>query len=148
LKVIRFDFSLDPRHAARKDWHDGVGGVHRHGDIVHLPDEAADAAIAAKAAVAAAGSDAESYQLVKKREEARQEAARIASQQYMAQQRMAVYDALPADVRAAVHENGDEVVEAYIAEQQQAAAAEAEQEAIAEIVPERRKRGRPRKLQS
>ena len=115
-KRVRFDFTLDPRHAARKDWHDGLGGVHKQGAVVTLPAAAADDAVGAKAAVFV---DGQSSIQVHRERDASLEAHRIAEQQARSKAVMAMHDNLPKAVRRGVHEHGDEVAHDYIEQQRQ-----------------------------
>ncbi len=120
----------------RKNIHDGIGGVHVNGDVVTLPDETADALVALKFAAFA---DASSALDAAKAHEARAEAARMAQQKARARAAMAVHDSLPEQVRAAVHEHGDDVTEDYLA------GIARESETLPGL-PEPRRRGRPRKI--
>lgn len=122
----------------RKNVHDGLGGVHVNGDVVELPDETADALVAMKLAAFA---DTSSAIDAAKAHKERADLERMAQQKARARSSMAVHDSLPADVRAAVHEHGDDVTEDYLA----GIAREHESETLPGL-PEPRRRGRPRKI--
>lgn len=97
---------------SRKNVHDGLGGIHVNGDVVELPDETADALVAMKLAAFA---DASSAIDAERAHKERAEIERMAQQKARARSAMAVHDALPAEVRVAVHELGDDVTEDYLA---------------------------------
>jgi hypothetical protein len=118
----------------KKPIHDGVGGVHSDGAIVELPDAIADQFVAIKVAVFVG--DMSSIAAIAANKE-RADESRIAQIKARASRAMQIHDALPADVRQAVHEDGDEVTERYLAGIDDADASVAE--------PIKRPRGRPRK---
>lgn len=96
----------------RHNVHDGLGGVHQDGAVVDLPDETADALVSMKLAVFA---DESSRLEAERAHKARADDARLAEQKHRSRQAMSVHDALPPEVRAAVHEHGDDVTENYLA---------------------------------
>lgn len=103
-----------PEHM--QDVHDGLGGVHRNGAVVRLPASVADAFLSRKLAVPAdGGMIAQAQQQAAER----QAVADAAGQQARSRAAMALHDNLPPEVRQAVHEHGDEVVEEYLAHQQE-----------------------------
>lgn len=107
MKTIKI--ALPPE---RKNVHDGLGGIHINGAVVELPDETADALVAMKLAAFA---DASSAIDAAKAHKERADIERMAQQKARARSAMAVHDALPAEVRVAVHELGDDVTEDYLA---------------------------------
>ena len=132
----------------RVDLHDGIGGVHLDGHMVELPDEIADAFVAAKLAVFLDGSSAiEAGKLAKERAEAHA----VAEQKRRAEQMMHLHDNLPKEVRELAAEHGDDVVEDFLAEQVRLAQVHASPRALDaaiegdDIDPPKRRRGRPRK---
>ena len=112
MKTIRIDTKTKLSHVENPTVADGLGGVHAHGAVVELPDETAaalvslgfgdyvDATIKAKA-VQQATEDA---------------AARMQAQrQAAARHNMEIWDSLPPGVRARAREDGDSVIEDYLA---------------------------------
>lgn len=139
--------------------HDGLGGKHAHGSVVDLPDDVAGNLISAGLGHAASAEDS------LKAKAAAEEKANAARQAHAARD-MALWDSLPPDVRARAAEEGDGVVEDYLAglpqmtlEEYEQADAEPFVEANAarepaieaqDIIEERpqppkKRRGRPRK---
>lgn len=100
----------------RHEVHDGLGGVHRDGAVVRLPASVANAFLAKKLAIPADGGMVVQAQ---KQAEERQAVAEAAQQQARSKAAMSLHDNLPPEVRQAVHEHGDEVVEQYLANQQE-----------------------------
>jgi hypothetical protein len=98
-------------HTTRSDLHDGLGGVHKHGAVVSLPDDIADQLVAAKLAIFLDGSSAIKATAANK---AAQEARIQAARQHSAKMRMELYDTLPKEVRARADEEGDSVIEDYL----------------------------------
>ena len=98
----------------RTDIHDGLGGIHLDGQTVTLPTDVADAFVAGKFAHFVDGSS--SLQAIGDAKD-RAEAHTLATVKYRSQQMMAIYDNLPAPVRAATQEHGDEVIEDYLSAQ-------------------------------
>lgn len=143
MKTVQIDLS---QRANKSPVSDGVGGKHAHGAVVQLPADVADALIGLKVAFPVDGSS-----LIEAQRKAKEQAEinRLAEQRAAAARRMQLHDNLPPDVRAAVHEFGDEATEAYLAhlQQQEAEAERARVEAFnqppAHLAP--RRRGRPRK---
>ncbi len=134
MKTVQIDLTARP---TMNPISDGIGGQHKHGAVVELPDEIADALIGLKAAFPVDGSS-----LIEAKEAAKQRLADdlMAQQHAAAKRSMNLHDNLPAEVRAAVHEHGDEVTETYLASLQ-------EQDAQPSPAPAqfKRPRGRPRK---
>jgi len=98
-------------HTARPDIHDGLGGVHHHGDVVELPDEVAIAFVAGGFAdLIGAGSYAKVTEASKAADDARALITRHAS----ARVQQDLYDSLPPEVRALAREHGQAVVEEYL----------------------------------
>lgn len=123
----------------RADVHDGVGGIHKQGQMVELPDEVADQFVAMRLAVFL---DDSSRIEAERANKARADDSRIAQQRARAVQSMSVHDALPAEVRHVVHEEGDEATEDYLA---RLASKLHEGDMPPEGLPPKRPRGRPRK---
>lgn len=121
----------------KKPVSDGLGGRHADGAVVQLPDDVADQFVAMKVAVFVDGSSSIEAAEANKQ---RQAEAIMAQRKAMAARAMAIHDALPADVRQAVHEDGDEVTERYLAHLSSVEGAD-----VVEALPIKRKRGRPRK---
>lgn len=117
--------------------HDGLGGVHTDGTVVELPDEVADAFIAAKLAVFVDGSSA-----IKAREDAKvvAEQQAFALQKRRAEQMMMVHDAMPKEVRELAMEHGDEAIEDFLAEQARSARGKPEPLDLDLEQPKRRRR--------
>ena len=115
MKTVKFDLSKRPRPDMPVS--DGRGGTHAHDSIVELPDDVADEMIALGCAYPVDGS---SYISAKQRGEEKRAADLIAEQKQVSMRAMRLHDNLPADVREAVHEHGDEATEAYLAHQQEA----------------------------
>lgn len=130
MKTIKI--ALPPE---RKNVHDGLGGIHINGAVVELPDETADALVAMKLA---AFVDASSAIDAARAHRERADIERMAQQKARARSSMAVHDSLPAEVRVAVHELGDDVTEDYLAG--------LNREAEEPDEPIKRGRGRPRKF--
>lgn len=142
MKTIQIDLTARTNKSPVSD---GIGGQHAHGAVVELPDEIADALIGLKIAFPVDGS---SLIAAKAAAKEREEAERVQRVKVAAMRQMQLHDSLPAEVRALVHEHGDEVTEQYLAHKQ------AEEEAsarpmypIQQIYPADpvRRRGRPRK---
>lgn len=143
-------------HTAREDIHDGIGGIHLHDAVVKLPADVADQFVALGFAMFLDGSSA-----IKAREE--QKAVNIARVQEIvkarAEQSSTIYDEMPPEWRKRVQEEGDGVIEDYLAsrpsmplEEYEAAEGEPfverrDAEMNAELMEQpKRKRGRPPKL--
>lgn len=146
MKTVQIDLS---QRTNKSPVSDGIGGKHAHGAVVQLPDEVADALIGLKVAFPVDGSS-----LIEAQRKAKEQAEvnRLAEQRAAAARRMALHDNLPPDVRAAVHEHGDEATEAYLAhlQQQEAEAERARIKAFNEPFRQQphlapRRRGRNRK---
>ena len=133
MKTIQIDLSSRDN---QNPVHDGIGGQHAHGAVVELPDEVADALIGLKCAFPVDGSSLIAAQQAAKEQRERQ---RLAQERAAAVSRMRLHDELPPEVRALVHEHGDEATEAYLAQQQ----AHDEQPAPDQVL--KRRPGRPRK---
>ena len=114
MKTVKFDLSKRPRPDMPVS--DGRGGNHAHNSIAELPDDVADEMIALGCAYPVDGSSLIS---AKQRGEEKRAADMIAVQKARAIQAMRLHDNLPAEVRAAVHEFGDEATESYLAHQQE-----------------------------
>lgn len=106
MKVVHIKLA----ETTRKDLHDGLGGVHKDGDIVKLPDDVADLFVSLKLATFV---DGNSELKVHQQSAARAEAERIALQKRRSEQAMKLHDNLPAEVRIAAKED-PEVVEDYL----------------------------------
>lgn len=119
MKTVKFDLSKRPRPDMPVS--DGRGGNHAHNSIAELPDDVADEMIALGCAYPVDGSSLIS---AKQRGEEKRAADMIAVQKARAIQAMRLHDNLPAEVRAAVHEFGDEATESYLAHQQETQASE------------------------
>ena len=119
MKTVKFD--LSKRAKPDQPVHDGVGGVHAHDSIAELPDDVANEMIALGCAFPVDGSSLIS---AKQRGEEKRAADMIAQQKARAVQAMRLHDNLPAEVREAVHEFGDEATESYLAHQQETQASE------------------------
>lgn len=91
--------------------HDGLGGVHRAGDVVELPMDVAAIFLQRNCAVPVSNEDVIAH--VRKAEEDMR-ARHLAEQQALAAKRMRLFDMLPASVRAQAREHGEEAVDAYI----------------------------------
>lgn len=139
MKTVKIDLSQRP---TQNPVSDGIGGEHAHGTIVELPDEVADALIGLKCAYPVDGSSLIAAQQAAK---ARADADRMAQAKAAAQRRMNLHDNLPAEVRQAVHEHGDEATEAYLEALNAAHQREAQQQQRAPQELVKRPRGRPRK---
>ena len=135
VKTIQIDLSSRDN---QNPVHDGIGGQHAHGAVVELPDEVADALIGLKCAFPVDGSSLIAAQQAAKEQRERQ---RLAQERAAAVSRMRLHDELPPEVRALVHEHGDEATEAYLAHQQELD----EQPTPEQIELKRRRGGRPRK---
>ena len=135
MKTVQIDLTQRPNMHPVSD---GIGGEHKHGAIVELPDDVADALIVLKCAFPVDGSS-----LIGAKEAAKIKAAADIQAQIHAQAKraMRLHDNLPAEVRAAVHEHGDEATESYLAHLQE----QIEQPSINPTAPFKRPRGRPRK---
>lgn len=91
--------------------HDGLGGVHRAGDVVELPLDVAQIFLARNCAVPVSDEDVIAH--VRKAEEDMR-ARHYAEQQALAAKRMRLFDSLPPDVRARARELGEEAIDDYI----------------------------------
>lgn len=145
-------------HTPHESISDGAGNMLRHGEVVSTPAEIADVFVAKGFAVLVDGSS--SIQ-ARKDFEAAEAKRRTDLSRAGASARMAVWDALPPDVRAMANEEGDHVVEAYLAslpsmplDDYEAAtgdpftdAADASQKHLTEVIdpPPQKRRGRPPK---
>ncbi len=109
MKTIQIDLSA---RTNKKPISDGAGGQHADGAVVQLPDEIADALIGLKVAFPVDGSSLIAAQAAAKE---RAEADRVQRIKVAAMRQMQVHDSLPPEVRAMVHEHGDEVTEQYLA---------------------------------
>jgi hypothetical protein len=137
-------------HTTRRSVHDGLGGVWQHGQEASLPDEVADCLVGMGLAYFVDGS---STIKAKAAHEVREAAAKVANVQAKAATSSSVYDQMPPEWRARVQDEGDEVIEEYLAtlpavslEQYEASSADpftVTNEAVmqAESLPKRR--GRP-----
>ena len=92
--------------------HDSEGRKHADGTIVTLSDADADLFVSRRLAVFV---DESSRIEAERANRERHEAGRLAQQKRRSEQAMMVHDSLPAEVRAVVHEMGDEVTETYLA---------------------------------
>ena len=111
--------------------HDGLGGVHKAGDVVELPLDVAQIFFARNCAVPVTDEDVIEH--VRKAEE-EMKARHFAELQALAAKRMRLFDSLPPDVRARARELGEEAIDEYIG----TLTPKAEQ-------PKPRRRGRPPK---
>jgi len=93
--------------------HDGLGGVHKAGDIAVLPAEVAQIFIEKNCGVEA--SDVEYAEAIAKAEAVLDD-KRMAENKAAAVQRMRVHDAMPADVREAAREIGDDAITTHLNE--------------------------------
>ena len=93
--------------------HDGLGGVHKAGDIAVLPAEIAQIFIDKNCGVEA--SEAEHAAAIAKAEAALDD-RRMAENKAAAVQRMRVHDAMPSDVREAAREIGDDAITLHLNE--------------------------------
>lgn len=123
----------------RTDVHDGLGGVHKHGHIIEVPDDVANAFVAAKLAVIADGSS--TITAIAEHKEA------VSTQQMQAEKAraeaaMRTFDRLPPEVREVAREDGDAVIEDHIASDGSAGPMV---EYDMDTMEPKRKRGRPRK---
>jgi len=116
--------------------HDGLGGVYYRGAIVEFESTLAEflrsrgqCEIVDRETLKQAAVDA-------KAQIAERAAAQLKSE---AAARMRVYDALPAEIRAAAAEHGDQVIDEYLRPD------EPLQQILDAAEPQKRKRGRPRK---
>ena len=91
--------------------HDGLGGVHKQGDVVALPGEIADLFIAKNCGVEATDAD---YQEAVKSAAGAAETRRIAAVQGGAIARMRTFDLMPPEVRAAARDEGDGAMSTYL----------------------------------
>ncbi len=110
MKTIQIDLTSRTNKSPVSD---GIGGQHADGAVVELPDEVADALIGLKIAFPVDGSSLIAAQAAAKE---REEADRVQRVKVTAMRQMQIHDSLPADVRALVHEHGDEVTEDYLAQ--------------------------------
>lgn len=113
------------------EFHDGLGGVHKQGDIVELPADVAMVGLSRRM-VELVDSEAIIEHVRKAEEDMR--ARHFAEQQALAAKRMRLFDSLPPDVRARARELGEEAIDEYIG----TLTPKAEQ-------PKPRRRGRPPK---
>jgi hypothetical protein len=136
-----------------RDVHDGLGGVHHHGDIVEFDAELADFLISRgqaervqRAEVREAVANAVDMSIERNLREVKSQA----------EARQAIYDSLPPEVRALAREHGDDVVRVYLDKLEQAERRRRGLPAVATHItadagfeqfddPPKRKRGRPRK---
>lgn len=93
------------------EFHDGLGGVHKFGDVVELPLDVALVGLSRKKVELVEREDIIEH--VRKAEEDMR-ARHLAEQQVLAAKRMRLFDALPAEVRAVAREHGDEAVDAFL----------------------------------
>ena len=105
MKTIQIDLTSRTKKSPVSD---GIGGQHADGAVVELPDEVADALIGLKIAFPVDGS---SLIAAKAAAKEREKADKIQRIKVAAMRQMQLHDSLPADVRALVHEHGDEVTE-------------------------------------
>lgn len=152
MKSIRI--KLD--HTTRPDVADGHGGVWLHDDECTIPDEAADALVGLGLAEFTDGS---STIKAKAAHAVRADASRLATAKSRAEAADAVLESMPPEWRARVYEEGDGVIEEWLAtrpslslEQYEASDAdpftvanEAAAKALVPELPVKRKPGRPRK---
>lgn len=149
MKSVKITLKGTPR----TDISDSAGHVYKDGDEVELPDADADLFVTLKCAVFVDGSSV--IQAAANAKE-RTAASEQATQRHRSQQAMALHDALPPEVRAEVHEHGDEVVENYLARNRVQVPTKpitnesvdaSFNDMIEDLEPEtpKRKRGRPRK---
>ena len=142
MKRVRITLS----HTPRQNVHDGHGGVWVDGDEPQIPGDAADILVAM--GLAQFVERGESVEMAKDRADAiRQEAARSS-----AARSASIVDDMPPEWRARVHEEGDGVIEEYLAtrpsvslEQYEASTGDpftvANEAAMHDVIPKRR--GRP-----
>jgi hypothetical protein len=114
------------------EFHDGLGGVHRAGDIVELPADVALVGLSRKKVELV---DPEAIVEHVRQAEEDMRARHLAEQQALAAKRMRLFDNLPPEVRAKVREVGEEAVDEYIAS------------LTPRAEPPKRRRGRPPKQQ-
>lgn len=103
--------------------HDGLGGIHRAGDIVALPKDVADVFLTRNLAALADSSDTKAAEAKAKQVEIERQHADMKSR---AESAMRLHDALPADLRSVVNEHGNAALDAILkeaAEKEAAAAA-------------------------
>lgn len=96
----------------RQEVHDGLGGIHKEGDLVKLPDETADILVGAKLAIFV---DGNSELKVHQQSKERADQERLALQKRRSEQAMKLHENLPPEVRLASQEN-PEAVEDYLAD--------------------------------
>jgi hypothetical protein len=113
--------------------HDGLGGVHKQGDVVELPAEVAYVAIGRHMAELV---DSEAIIEHVRQAEEDMRARHLAEQQALSAKRMRLFDSLPPDVRARARELGEEAVDDYIAT------------LLPKAEQPKRRRGRPPKARS
>jgi|GEM_PF-6650542 len=94
------------------EFHDGLGGVHKQGDVVELPADVAFVGLSRKKVELVEPEDVREH--IRKAEED-MKARHLAEQQALSAKRMRLFDALPPEVRAAARETGEEAVDDYIA---------------------------------
>lgn len=94
------------------EFHDGLGGVHRLGDVVELPADVASIGLARKKVELVDREDVIEH--IRQAEEDMR-ARHLAEQQFLAAKRMRLFDSLPPEVRERARETGEEAVDEYIA---------------------------------
>lgn len=135
-------------HTTRLNVHDGHGGVWVDGDEPEIPDDAADILVSMGLAKDFDGSQASEARAKARADAIRQDVAKQA-----AHRSTSIVDEMPPEWRARVYEEGDGVIEEYLAsrpsvslEQYDASEADpftvANEAAMADLVPHKR-RGRP-----
>lgn len=93
------------------EFHDGLGGVHKQGDIVELPADVAMVGLSRRM-VELVDSEAIIEHVRKAEEDMR--ARHLAEQQALAAKRMRLFDSLPPEVRERARECGEEAIDEYI----------------------------------
>ena len=125
---------IEPTRAVKittREVHDGLGGVHTEGQIVSLPLDICEIFITRNLAVYVT-EDVADKAVKNAKEDAHQRNLELLAAS--ARARMQIFDAMPADVREAAREHGDEVINAHLHPIQPTPDA-----------PTGRKRGRPRR---
>lgn len=127
-----------PVRITAEEVHDGLGGVHKRGDVVEFERELADLIVSKGMGVVLGDGDyraeiARADDMAK----ARDAANRAADLKAQAERRMRVYDELPSAVREMAQEHGDEVVDEFLKPDDPL-------EQILDAAEPKRKRGLPR----
>ena len=125
--------------------HDGLGGIHRQGDVVSLPDDVTQVFLDRKIAVEASEVDFKQAKALAAKREDDQRAAELHG---AAKARMSHYDSLPPDVRQELQETDAPVHEAvvkHLADEPVVDEWDEHELTVEDAEPERPKRGRKKR---